>query len=107
MNSPIEEKLRILRMLQNMMYPVHPVEAIGKIQLTVWEMLLSVYMPFVVIDGRCISLLKILMTNYCIYDFESLYQQVAICRKAIFSPDEIKQDYYKLFIEEIILKDYF
>ena len=42
-------------------------------------------------DGRCISLLKILMTNYCIYDCKYCRNRVSndIPRTA-FTPEEIK-----------------
>ncbi|MCX8069816.1 MAG: putative DNA modification/repair radical SAM protein, partial [Thermodesulfovibrionales bacterium] len=41
-------------------------------------------------DGRCISLLKILMTNYCIYDCAYCYNRKSNdIQRATFSIDEI------------------
>ena len=41
-------------------------------------------------DGRCISLLKILMTNYCIYDYKyCINRKDNDIERAILSPDEI------------------
>ena len=41
-------------------------------------------------DGRCISLLKILMTNYCIYDCEyCVNRRSNDIERATLSPDEI------------------
>ena len=41
-------------------------------------------------DGRCISLLKILMTNYCIYDCKyCINRKDNDIERAILSPDEI------------------
>ena len=45
-------------------------------------------------DGRCISLLKILLTNYCIYN----------CKYCV---NASTKDVPRAFIKEIILKDYF
>lgn len=41
-------------------------------------------------DGRCISLLKILMTNYCIYDCKyCINRKDNDIERAILTPDEI------------------
>jgi len=41
-------------------------------------------------DGRCISLLKILMTNFCIYDCQfCINRKSSNVRRARFSPDEV------------------
>ena len=41
-------------------------------------------------DGRCVSLLKILMTNYCIYDCKyCISRKSNDIERAILTPDEI------------------
>ena len=41
-------------------------------------------------DGRCISLLKILLTNYCIYDCQyCINRRTSGVRRARFTPDEV------------------
>ena len=41
-------------------------------------------------DGRCISLLKILLTNFCIYDCSYCINRVSSqVKRAKFTPDEI------------------
>lgn len=59
-------------------------------------------------DGRCISLLKILMTNYCIYDCKFCVNRVSSdVPRARFSPEEIVQltlDFYRRnYIEGLFL----
>ncbi|WP_084419680.1 putative DNA modification/repair radical SAM protein [Henriciella litoralis] len=59
-------------------------------------------------DGRCISLLKILMTNFCIYDCRYCVNRVSSnVERARFSVDEIVQltlDFYKRnYIEGLFL----
>ena len=59
-------------------------------------------------DGRCISLLKILMTNFCIYDCKYCVNRVSSnVERARFSVDEIVQltlDFYKRnYIEGLFL----
>lgn len=66
-------------------------------------------------DGRCISLLKILMTNHCIYDCKYCKSRKSNdIPRATFTPDEICQltiDFYKrnyiegLFLSSGILKN--
>src|SRR5574343_1332530 len=50
-------------------------------------------------DGRCVSLLKILLTNFCIYDCEYCINRVSSgVRRARFSPAEVAQltlNFYK------------
>ena len=65
-------------------------------------------------DGRCISLLKILMTNCCIFDCKyCINRKSNNCKRAIFTPEEICQitiNFYKrnyiegLFLSSGILK---
>lgn len=59
-------------------------------------------------DGRCISLLKILMTNHCIYDCRYCRNRVSNdIERAIFSPEEIAKltmDFYRRnYIEGLFL----
>lgn len=59
-------------------------------------------------DGRCISLLKILMTNYCIYDCAYCINRCSReTKRAIFTPDEIcnltVQFYRRNYIEGLFL----
>src|ERR1700750_2270478 len=43
-------------------------------------------------DGRCVSLLKILLTNYCIYDCGyCINRKSSGVRRARFTPDEVVQ----------------
>lgn len=66
-------------------------------------------------DGRCISLLKILMTNHCAYDCKYCINRVSNdVRRATFTPEEICQltvEFYKrnyiegLFLSSGILKN--
>ena len=50
-------------------------------------------------DGRCVSLLKILFTNYCIYDCQYCVNRASNDRpRASFTPEEVAQltvDFYK------------
>src|ERR1700761_7355204 len=59
-------------------------------------------------DGRCVSLLKILLTNYCIYDCLYCINRVSSdVRRARFTPDEIVKltlDFYRRnYIEGLFL----
>jgi putative DNA modification/repair radical SAM protein len=59
-------------------------------------------------DGRCVSLLKILLTNYCIYDCLYCINRVSSdVRRARFTPDEVVQltlDFYRRnYIEGLFL----
>lgn len=59
-------------------------------------------------DGRCISLLKILMTNYCIYDCEyCINRHSNDIKRAILTPEEIVkltiQFYRRNYIEGLFL----
>ncbi len=59
-------------------------------------------------DGRCVSLLKILLTNYCIYDCLYCVNRVSSdVPRARFTPDEVVQltlDFYKRnYIEGLFL----
>lgn len=66
-------------------------------------------------DGRCISLLKILMTNHCIYDCKYCVNRVSNdVPRATFTPEEICEltvEFYKrnyiegLFLSSGVLKD--
>lgn len=66
-------------------------------------------------DGRCISLLKILMTNYCIYDCKYCKNRASNdIERAAFTPEEIARltmDFYRrnyiegLFLSSGILKN--
>lgn len=66
-------------------------------------------------DGRCISLLKILMTNYCIYDCSYCVNRVSNdVERAAFTPEEIAEltiQFYKrnyiegLFLSSAVIKD--
>ncbi len=65
-------------------------------------------------DGRCVSLLKILMTNYCIYDCSyCINRKSSNTDRAVFTPDEIcdlvinfyKRNYIEgLFLSSAIIK---
>src|SRR3954447_7308367 len=59
-------------------------------------------------DGRCVSLLKILLTNYCVYDCLYCVNRVSSdVRRARFTPDEVVQltlDFYRRnYIEGLFL----
>ena len=59
-------------------------------------------------DGRCVSLLKILMTNFCIYDCQYCINRVSSdVRRARFTPEEVVQltmDFYRRnYIEGLFL----
>ena len=59
-------------------------------------------------DGRCISLLKILMTNYCIYDYKyCINRKDNDIERAILTPDEIVKStinfYKRNYIEGLFL----
>jgi putative DNA modification/repair radical SAM protein len=59
-------------------------------------------------DGRCVSLLKILLTNFCIYDCLYCINRVSSdVRRARFTPDEVVQltlDFYRRnYIEGLFL----
>src|ERR1700754_871187 len=59
-------------------------------------------------DGRCVSLLKILLTNFCTYDCVFCVNRVSSdIRRARFSPDEVVNltlDFYKRnYIEGLFL----
>src|SRR6187402_340501 len=59
-------------------------------------------------DGRCVSLLKILLTNYCIYDCLYCINRVSSdVRRARFTPDEVVKltlDFYRRnYIEGLFL----
>lgn len=66
-------------------------------------------------DGRCISLLKILMTNYCIYDCSyCLNRKSNDIKRAAFTPDEIVEltmNFYRrnyiegLFLSSAVVKN--
>src|ERR1700710_968307 len=59
-------------------------------------------------DGRCVSLLKILLTNYCVYDCLYCVNRVSSSvRRARFTPEEVVQltlDFYRRnYIEGLFL----
>ena len=59
-------------------------------------------------DGRCVSLLKILLTNFCVYDcLYCVNRKSSDVRRARFTPDEVVQltlDFYKRnYIEGLFL----
>ena len=59
-------------------------------------------------DGRCVSLLKILLTNYCIYDCLYCINRVSSgVQRARFTPEEVVQltlDFYRRnYIEGLFL----
>jgi putative DNA modification/repair radical SAM protein len=59
-------------------------------------------------DGRCVSLLKILLTNFCVYDcLYCVNRKSSDVRRACFTPDEVIQltlDFYKRnYIEGLFL----
>ena len=59
-------------------------------------------------DGRCVSLLKILLTNFCIYDCQYCINRVSSdVRRARFTPEEVVQltmDFYRRnYIEGLFL----
>src|ERR1700760_252770 len=59
-------------------------------------------------DGRCVSLLKILLTNYCIYDCLYCVNRISSdVRRARFTPEEVVQltlDFYRRnYIEGLFL----
>src|SRR6201986_185734 len=59
-------------------------------------------------DGRCVSLLKILLTNYCIYDcLYCINRASSGVRRARFTPEEViqlTQDFYRRnYIEGLFL----
>jgi len=65
-------------------------------------------------DGRCVSLLKILLTNFCIFDCQYCVNRISSdTRRARFTPEEVVQltlDFYKrnyiegLFLSSGVLK---
>ncbi len=59
-------------------------------------------------DGRCISLLKVLMTNHCVYDCKYCVNRASNdCRRTAFTPDELAeltiQFYRRNYIEGLFL----
>ena len=59
-------------------------------------------------DGRCISLLKVLMTNVCIYDCKYCVNRASnSCRRAAFTPEELAEltmaFYRRNYIEGLFL----
>ena len=59
-------------------------------------------------DGRCVSLLKILLTNYCIFDCQYCVNRISSdVRRARFTPDEVVQltiqFYQRNYIEGLFL----
>ena len=66
-------------------------------------------------DGRCISLLKVLMTNYCIYDCKYCINRASNdVKRAAFTPEELANltiEFYKrnyiegLFLSSGVIKD--
>lgn len=59
-------------------------------------------------DGRCISLLKVLMTNYCIYDCKYCVNRSSNeCRRTAFTPEELAEltmEFYRRnYIEGLFL----
>ncbi len=66
-------------------------------------------------DGRCVSLLKILLTNFCIYDCSyCINRRSSGVRRARFTPDEVVKltlDFYRrnyiegLFLSSGIIRD--
>ncbi|TCT11665.1 putative DNA modification/repair radical SAM protein [Natranaerovirga pectinivora] len=59
-------------------------------------------------DGRCVSLLKILMTNYCVYDCEYCVNRISNdIKRASFSPEEVAEltiEFYRRnYIEGLFL----
>jgi putative DNA modification/repair radical SAM protein len=59
-------------------------------------------------DGRCISLLKVLMTNYCIYDCKYCVNRASNdCRRTAFTPEELAEltiEFYRRnYIEGLFL----
>ncbi len=59
-------------------------------------------------DGRCISLLKVLMTNFCIYDCSYCVNRVSSdCQRTAFTPSELAeltiQFYRRNYIEGLFL----
>jgi putative DNA modification/repair radical SAM protein len=66
-------------------------------------------------DGRCVSLLKILLTNFCIYDCQYCVNRISSdTPRAAFSPEEVVQltlDFYRrnyiegLFLSSGVLKN--
>jgi len=58
-------------------------------------------------DGRCVSLLKVLFTNHCIYDCSyCINRKSNDINRAAFTPRQLA-DITSIFIKEIILKAYF
>ena len=78
-------------MLLNMMFHVHQVEAVKKnTNSGLGNAAINGICHSWSADGRCISLLKILMTNYCIYDCKyCINRKDNDIERAILSPDEI------------------
>lgn len=59
-------------------------------------------------DGRCISLLKVLLTNKCVYDCKyCVNRRSTECRRASFEPEEIArltiEFYRRNYIEGLFL----
>ncbi|RYD06455.1 hypothetical protein N752_03775 [Desulforamulus aquiferis] len=72
------------------MFPVPPVEAIGKAQRGGLAMRQPVHMHSWSDDGRCISLLKILLTNICIFDCAYCVNRLTNdLPRAAFTPEEV------------------
>ncbi|MDR1131794.1 MAG: putative DNA modification/repair radical SAM protein [Oscillospiraceae bacterium] len=59
-------------------------------------------------DGRCVSLLKVLMTNYCVYDCKYCVNRASNdCRRTAFTPEELAgltvEFYRRNYIEGLFL----
>lgn len=59
-------------------------------------------------DGRCVTLLKVLMTNYCVYDCKYCVNRCSNeCRRAAFTPEELAEltiEFYRRnYIEGLFL----
>jgi len=59
-------------------------------------------------DGRCVSLLKVLLTNYCVYDCKYCVNRASNdCRRAAFTPEELAgltiEFYRRNYIEGLFL----
>jgi len=99
-----------------MMLPVVLLEVDELIQKMVLEM--EMFLVFVIVggaDGRCISLLKILMSNACIYDCKYCINRCSnSVKRATFTPREIADltiNFYKrnyiegLFLSSAVIKN--
>ena len=82
------------------------------------ELEMAIYLAFVTVggaDGRCISLLKILMSNACIYDCKyCINRRSNSVKRATFTPREIADltiNFYKrnyiegLFLSSAVIKN--